>query len=189
MRRANLENRRLAWGSMEMQGDEPLFETQAEIDACLAATGVSADQVVRWRRLGLLPDVEQRPLAFHGSETRFPVGMCAQIKAAREFFQQKNRVEYVGWHLWFAGYPVAEEHWRGPLVHEATHIDRSLKFLRRIVPFFDRDEARPALAEVVGTQPIKNIILSRLEPRFAEGERIIFAGVLLRMASGDFDNF
>ena len=35
------------------------WETQAEVDVCLGETGVTRDQVNRWRREGLLPDVEQ----------------------------------------------------------------------------------------------------------------------------------
>ena len=34
-------------------------ETQAEVDALLAETGVTMEQVKRWRREGLLPDVVQ----------------------------------------------------------------------------------------------------------------------------------
>ena len=34
-------------------------ESQAEIDAVLAETGVTMDQVRRWRREGLPPDVVQ----------------------------------------------------------------------------------------------------------------------------------
>jgi hypothetical protein len=58
------------------------WESQADVDACLLETGVTMDQVRRWRREGLLPkDVEQLwPDAYHGSETRYPVGTCAMTR-------------------------------------------------------------------------------------------------------------
>lgn len=71
---------------------ERSWETQADVDACLGETSVTRDQVNRWRREGLLPkDVEQmRPEPYHGSETRYPAGTCAQIKAAQALFQKKE---------------------------------------------------------------------------------------------------
>jgi len=78
------------------------WETQAEVDVCLGETGVTRDQVNRWRREGLLPGVEQAwPEAFHGSGGRYPTGTCTQIKAAKELFETKNRVDFVGWELWW----------------------------------------------------------------------------------------
>ena len=47
-----------------MAADEVIksdWETQAEVDACLAESGVTKDQVVRWRREGLLPEVPTDP--------------------------------------------------------------------------------------------------------------------------------
>jgi hypothetical protein len=42
-------------------------ESQAEVDAVLAETGVTMEQVRRWRREGLLPDVVQDQQAYRGS--------------------------------------------------------------------------------------------------------------------------
>ncbi len=50
------------------------WESQAEVDACLAEMGVTKDQVVRWRREGLLPEVRQVPDAYHGSVVLYPRG-------------------------------------------------------------------------------------------------------------------
>jgi hypothetical protein len=88
------------------------WETQAEIDACLAETSVTKDQVARWRRLGLLPKgLEQDQLTYHGSVMRFPIGTGAQIKAAKALFEEKNRVSYVALRLWRRGFPVSDKHW------------------------------------------------------------------------------
>jgi hypothetical protein len=57
-------------------------EGQAEVDAVLAETRVTMDQVRRWRREGLLPDVVPDQLACRGSTVLYPKGTCAQIRAA-----------------------------------------------------------------------------------------------------------
>jgi hypothetical protein len=48
--------------------------------------------------------------AFRGSLVRYPRGTCAQIRAAKALFNEKNRVEYVGLRLWREGFPVDEKH-------------------------------------------------------------------------------
>ena len=85
-------------------------ESQAEVDAVLAETGVTMDQVRRWRREGLLPDVVQDQQAYRGSVVLYPKGTCAQIRAASALFKQKNRVDYVGLRLWMHGFPVDEKY-------------------------------------------------------------------------------
>ena len=52
-------------------------ESQAEVDAVLAETGRTMDQVRRWRREGLLPDVVQDQQAYRGSVVLYPKGTCA----------------------------------------------------------------------------------------------------------------
>ena len=85
------------------------WETQTEIDAVLSETGVTMDQVRRWRREGLLSkEIDWSP----GSAVRYPRGTCAQIVAAAALFKEKNRVDYVGFRLWCRGSPVDEKFWR-----------------------------------------------------------------------------
>ncbi|HZZ23519.1 MAG TPA: hypothetical protein VFE60_13510 [Roseiarcus sp.] len=81
-------------------------ESQDEVDAVLAETSRTMDQVRRWRREGLLPDVVQDRQAYRGSVVLYPKGTCAQIRAASALFKEKNRVDYVGhrlWILWLSG--------------------------------------------------------------------------------------
>ncbi len=58
--------------------------------ACAAETGVTRDQVVRWRREALLRDARQIPDAYCGSVIVYPRGTCAQIRAAKadDFYQR-----------------------------------------------------------------------------------------------------
>ena len=57
-----------------------------------AETGVTKDQVTRWRREGLLPKGVEQDLDYHGSVVRYPKGTCAQIRAAAGLFKENNRV-------------------------------------------------------------------------------------------------
>jgi hypothetical protein len=76
---------------------EAEWETQAEVDAFLADSGVTMDQVRRWRREGLLSkEIDWSPQDYHGSVVRYPKGTCAQIRAAAALFKEKRRVDYVG---------------------------------------------------------------------------------------------
>ena len=109
------------------------WETQAEIDAFLAEAGVTKDQVVRWRREGLLPAVRQVPEAYDGSVVLYPRGSGAQIRAAKALFEQKNRVDYVGLRLWRLGFPVDEKHWRPRLQQQGRMLDRVFPLLMRVV--------------------------------------------------------
>jgi hypothetical protein len=87
-------------------------ESQAEVHSILAVTGVTMDQVRRWRREGLLPHVVQDQQAYRGRVVVYPQGTCARIRAATALFEQKNRVDYVGLRLWRLGFPAEEKHWR-----------------------------------------------------------------------------
>ena len=68
-------------------------ESQAEVDAVLAETGRTMDQVRRWRREGLSPDVVQDQQAYRGSVILYAKGTCAQIRAASALLKQKNRFD------------------------------------------------------------------------------------------------
>ena len=115
------------------------WETQAEVDACLAETGVTKDQVVRWRREGLLPKEIEQDSDYRGSVVRYPKGTCAQIRAAADLFREKNRVAFVGLRLWRRGFSVDEKHWRPRLQKSGRQLDRVLPLVMRLIDRFNRD--------------------------------------------------
>ena len=165
------------------------WETQADVDACLDEIDVTIDQVRRWRREGLLPDVEQIPNAFHGSETRYPRGTCMQIQAARALFQKKNRVDYVGLNLWRQGFEVDQKHWRPRLLKFGRLADRILPFLVRLKSRYDRYWENETLSDKMARHPVRNIIYSRIKGRLAEGELATFIRVISELSCGTFESF
>jgi hypothetical protein len=167
---------------------ERSWETQADVDACLQETGVTRDQVNRWRQEGLLPPVEQMPQAYRGSAVLYPVGTCAQIRAAKKLFETKSRVDFVGWELWWRGLPVDECHWRPRLERVAETGDRLLRLLKR---FMKRDEQeasdRTRVERIAEKQP-KQSILAKINRRVGMANLPAMWSIVLPTAAGAFNS-
>jgi hypothetical protein len=166
-------------------------EGQADVDACLTETGVTMDQVRRWRHEGLLPvDVEQQwPEPYHGSETRYPIGTCAQIRATQSLFREKNRKDFVGLRLWRLGFAVSEDNWRPQLRHFARLADRVVPFVLRLRSRVDRNEEGDTLQEKAARHLPSSIILSRVMGRLGGEDLAIFYRVILELGLGEFESF
>lgn len=165
------------------------WESQAEIDACLAETGVSIEQVRRWRREGLLPDVLQLPATYNGSAVLYPLGTCAQIRAAQKLFAVKSRVDYVGPHLWLQGFPVDERHWRPRLERFAKTAARVLPLLRWLTARYDGDPHNETFQDKAAQHFPNNIVLSRIKARLNNEELAIFVRVINELTIGQFEQF
>jgi hypothetical protein len=166
-------------------------ESQAEVDAVLAETGRTMDQVRRWRREGLLPDVAQDQQAYRGSVVLYPKGTCAQIRAASALFKEKNRVEYVGLRLWRQGFPVDEKHWRPRLQQQGRMLDRVFPLLMRLVERFNRDEQDETLYDYAARrlESTHDIIFSRIKGRSDSDSRPTVLRVVGDVGTGEFDGF
>ncbi len=165
------------------------WEMQAEIDACLVESSVTKDQVVRWRREGLLPKDVEQDSDYHGSVVRYPKGTCAQIRAAACLFNEKNRVSYVGLRLWRRGFAVDEKHWRPRLRLLGRSTDRLLWVLQWLRARYDRDDQGATLPERAAQRPMSNIIMSRVVGRLRGEDLAIFLRVLADIGTGQFDGF
>jgi hypothetical protein len=166
-------------------------ETQAEVDAVLAETGRTMDQVRRWRREGLLPDVVQDQQAYRGSVVLYPKGTCAQIRAASALFKQKNRVDYVGVRLWRHGFPVDEKHWRPRLQRSGRQLDWCQPLLMRLIDRFDRDSEHETFYDRAARDVVKadDIVLSRAKGRTNAENLPTLLRVLSEVGTGAFEDF
>jgi hypothetical protein len=149
------------------------------------------DQVRRWRREGLLPEVVQDQQAYRGSVVLYPKGTCAQIQAASVLFKQKNRVEYVGLRLWRQGFPVDERHRRPRLQRQARMLDRVIPFIMGLVHRFDREEKAESLYDHAARrlEPTEDIILSRIKGRSDFESLPTVLRVIGDVGTGEFDGF
>jgi hypothetical protein len=166
-------------------------ETQAEVDAVLAETGVTMDQIRRWRREGLLPEVVQDQQAYRGSVVLYPKRTCAQVRAASSLFNQKNRVDYVGLRLWRLGFPVDEKHWRPRLQKQGRMLDRVFPLLMRLVQRFDRDWQSETFYDYAAKrlEPVDGVVLSRIKGRIDSQEMPTVLRVIGDVGTGEFDGF
>ena len=167
------------------------WESQAEVDAILAETGVTMDQVRRWRREGLLPDVVQDQLAYRGSVVLYPKGTSSQIRAASVLFKQKNCVEYVGLRLWIYGFPVDEKFWRPRLRFAGRLADKLARLLPGFVDRFDRPSSARTFFETAAVKisQSNNIVLSRIKRRVVLDRLPAFMQVMEEVGRGDFVGF
>jgi len=167
--------------------DRSGWETEEQVSACLVENDVSRAQIARWRRVGLLPDVEQVSKAYRGSAVHYPPGTCKQIVAAARLFREKNRFDYVGRMLWWEGFPVDKRYWKPDLIRLAVWVDR---ICRLIAPLMHReDDNLPTLPERLSESNHPDIIFSRVRPRLDRKELQSFLRVALDTASGEFDRF
>ncbi len=167
------------------------WETQAEVDACLRETGVTKDQVTRWRREGLLPKGVEQDADYHGSVVRYPKGTCTQIHAAADLFKEKNRVAFVGLRLWWRGLPVDEKHWRPRLQKSGQLLDRFLPRVMRLIDRFNRDSQSETFHDRAAREIVKadDIVLSRVKGRTSAENMPILLRVLSEVAIGEFRAF
>ena len=166
-------------------------ESQAEVDAVLAETGRTMDQVRRWRREGLLPDVVQEQHAYRGSLVLYPKGTCSQIRAASALSNQNNRLAYVGARLWRLGFQVDEKHWRPRLQKQGRMLDRAFPLLMRLVQRFDRDWQNETLYDYAAKrlEPVDGVVLSRIKGRIDPQEMPTVLRVIGDVGTGEFDGF
>jgi hypothetical protein len=110
-------------------------ETLSAILAAALAAGfdVTADQLRRWHRTGLLPRPEQVGLGRprigerrgeqeRGSTVVYPVGTTAQLLALCALRGKHKKLDRLGWPLWWRGYDVAERHVRKPLARVVDNL-------------------------------------------------------------------
>jgi hypothetical protein len=173
----------------QCQSGSTNWETQAQVDVCLVATGTTMDQVRRWRREGLLPDVIQDATGYAGSTVRYPTGSCAQIAAAARLFRVKNRAPYVGWQLWWEGFPVYEKHWRPLLTEKARFFDRTVVRTRAYLAQDETRENGRTLQERLAKSRVTNIVMSRIRGRQSGETLATTIAPIIQVATGEFEQF
>lgn len=69
---------------------------------------VTDHQLTRWRQEGLLPRPEQHALGKgRGTRTVYPSGTGERLLTLCEIHKGERRLNYVAWHLWWAGYEIS----------------------------------------------------------------------------------
>ena len=103
------------------------FETNKEILAQAQQRGypISATQLVRWHRAGLLPRPHQHPLkGARGTCALYPSGTGEQVVLLCSLRRNERRFAHLAWQLWLAGYPVDLRLIRGQLTQATLRLAR-----------------------------------------------------------------
>jgi hypothetical protein len=91
-----------------MNSDAP-SETSQEVLTQARQRGyiISATQLVRWHRAGLLPRPRQHPLkGARGTCPLYPSGTDEQVVLLCSLRRNERRLAHLAWQLWLAGFPV-----------------------------------------------------------------------------------
>ncbi len=80
-----------------------------------------------WHRYGLIPKPE-REFPGHGSVSLYPLGTDAQLIALLEIHSGEKRLDYVGWELWWRGFPVSMDLIRRFLYGFADEWDKEVPY-------------------------------------------------------------
>ena len=171
-------------------------EYRADLEQAARASGVpmpSDYKLERWRREGLLPPVEQIVTPYDGSSVEFPAGTAKQIVEIQRLLKIKNRFDYVGWELWWAGFLVDVKYWKPqientvkPFEQKLALIDSQLiaeeesdNFIEQHDTYFDR------VSNFIGL----NKLASRISKRITFAQRAIMMRLLIEVGRGRFNDF
>jgi hypothetical protein len=150
---------------------------------------VSAPQLARWHRAGLLPRPEQRSLGKgHGTQTVYPSGTGEQLLALCEIHTGERRLLYVAWRLWWAGYDVSLKLVREFLERTAAEWDSDVE------PLKDPEtgglsEAALDLLDKAATARYDVKFLRRARKRVGSKRFGTLMAVMLAVASGAFGGY
>lgn len=166
-------------------------ETRQELLNLAQARGyeVSAPQLARWHREGLIPRPEQRSLGKgHGTQTVYPSGTGEQLLAFCEIHTGARRLSYVAWRLWWAGYDVSLKLVRAFLERVAAEWDREMEPLRN-PETGELSEAALELLDEAATARYDVKFLRRARKRVGSKRFGTLMAVMLAVASGVFGGY
>jgi hypothetical protein len=110
---------------------EPAQTRDAVLEAARQADfPISADQLARWHRAGLIPRPRQRALG-RGlcTVTRYPAGTATQVIALCRIKSQHRSLDRAAFQLWWEGFTVESAQVRAPLAKAAAELNSALHSL------------------------------------------------------------
>ncbi|GHO90711.1 hypothetical protein KSF_007590 [Reticulibacter mediterranei] len=108
MRSRQADYRESFWYTLCMNNDAS-FEKSTDLLTLAQQQGyvLSATQLVRWHRAGLLPRPKQHPLkGTRGTCSLYPPGTGEQVLLLCSLRTRERRLAHLAWQLWLAGYRV-----------------------------------------------------------------------------------
>jgi hypothetical protein len=129
---------------------------------------------------------------FKGSVSEFPPDTAKQAVRLMELLRIKEKLDYVGWELWWEGYDVGEEWWMPPLREAAEKADAGLKRVRQLFARSSSgasdDDEETEFDKLEGEAPA-NALGWQITRRLKIGQTATYLRVLSEVASGKFSGF
>jgi hypothetical protein len=167
-------------------------ESREELLGLAAAAGfdVTAAQLARWHRAGLIPRPSQRPLGKgHGTETVYPGGTGEQLLALARILALDRRLSLAAWELWWAGYDVSLEKVRTLLGESAKSRDASTAELRARIDAPGGSDSIYDLADRMAGGRTDVKVLRQARKRVGRSSYSTVAKAVLETAAGRFGGF
>ena len=172
-----------------MNSDAP-FEKSADLLTLAQQQGyvLSATQLVRWHRAGLLPRPQQHPLKdARGTCSLYPPGTGEQVLLLCSLRTRERRLAHLAWQLWLAGYRVEYGIIRAQLQQATGRISRWMHWfadLKQAVSQHDSEQVLD-LIERYAEGPLRLQPLRRIRKRVGREHFSTFLSRLLELATED----
>jgi hypothetical protein len=149
---------------------------------------ISAYQLVRWHRAGLLPRPQQQPLKdARGTSSLYPPGTGEQLLLLCSLRERERRLAHLAWQMWLAGYRVEDRLILPQLQQAATRISRWMRWFadfKQAIAQHDSEQALD-LIEHYAEGPLNLRPLRRIRKRIGREHFSTFLSRLIELAMDD----
>ena len=151
---------------------------------------LSAHQLVRWHRAGLLPRPKLHPLkGARGTCSLYPPGTGEQLLLLCSLHERERRLAHLAWQVWLAGYRVEYRIIRTQLQQAAVRISRWLQWFADFKQDLSQHGAEQALDRIehYAEGPLPLPALRRMRKRVGRAHFSTFLSRLLDLAMENDD--
>jgi hypothetical protein len=166
------------------------FEKSADVLTLARQQGysLSALQLARWHRAGLLPRPQQQPLkAARGTCSLYPPGTSEQVLLLCSLRIRERRLAHLAWQVWLVGYRVEYEIIRAQLHQASVRLSRWMHWLADLKQAVSQHDSEQVLdlIERYAEGPLRLQPLRRIRKRIGREHFSTFLSRLLELAMED----
>lgn len=173
------------------------YESREDLVRLVEAAGhamPSEHQLERWRGEGLLAPVRQIQNQYRGSTVEFPIGTAKQIIEIQNLLKIKKSLNFVGWELWWSGFPVDEKWWKPHIEKSVNSFDGHLSNSKKQLALDEEEAADNMLkSETIFDRAAKSFgkdkITSRIKRRINSWQISSLIRIFNEIGLGQFDKF
>jgi hypothetical protein len=148
---------------------------------------VSAIQLARWHRAGLLPRPTQQPRTeTRGTYSLYPPGTGAQLLVLCSLHEHERRLSHLAWQLWLMGYRVAPQTMRMQIQTAALRLSHWMQWFATFkLAFYENSTSEQALdiIERYAAGPLSFQPLRRIRKRIGYAHFPTFLCLLIELAA------